>query len=408
MTNVFEVVKAKKHKSLSEYSDYDLVKLTQEDVDFYRSDCKWECKKCGCRFEYEDSLYLCGASYIHEMKCPNETKIKGRFKKCKGKMFLIRTDNVPFDSPFFNELFARYQDRIIWESMKSHSVDYPDEIYSTLISSFLKIVLQFARDENFTSKSDKWFSSFFWRSVQNKIADMQKMNTYNKRCPTVRCASCGKETGQITTRHLFSPGHDDVLEEVLVRYGRFIYEEKRKELLPETLRKKALKIGRIYYNAQSKRDRKRIFESYCLESYSIMFPGALFKNNLSSLNSQISHDGDAEFEETVSESVFGSQKSPSENIEIDDVVDSIVEVVMAEKGNRLDEFLKANLKKEELKEIISTVLHYKYSFLNDSENSRVDSMIDQVKRGFTEKLLSIIRSSDNCRISVLINDLVSV
>jgi len=402
----FDVIKIKRDDKLSELGDYQLVKSTQKDVDKYRKECYWVCPECGYRIRYEHSLLMMGKYYVHEMRCPEEITRKKSFKECKCKMTLIRDDEKVFDSVYFNELFARYQNRIVWESRKSYAVDSPDEVYSMLVSSFLKISLQFARDRIFTSSSDKWFSSFFWRSVQNKIADLQKTNTYNKRCPTVRCAMCNKDVGQITTRHLSLPGHEGLLEEILVFQGRVViidsgeinyYQGDNKE---KEIRDRSLFIGKkIFYNKKIS-DQRRAFESECLTFYSKMFPNALFKNNVASINAAISDEGDAEIEEFSNDSVFKAGSDPIADIEIDSSISRLTEVVMKEIDGELDFYIKKGIKPEELKSIISETLITKGSFEDDLDNIKIDSMIVGVNKGFTEELLYFIRTNDNCRICV--------
>ena len=403
--NKFDVVKAKKSDEFIDLNDHVLVQMTQRDVDEYRDKCFWICPKCGYRIKYITSLLISGKNYIHEMKCPDEIEDSKTFARCKGKMILKRNDDLPFDSIYFNELFARYQDRIVWESMKSFAVDSPDEVYSTLIAAFLKIVLQFARDKSFTSKSDKWFSSFFWRSVQNKIADLQKTNTYNKRCPTVKCALCGQGVGQITARHLSLPGHEKILERIIINHGKFSLESSgeiecynsyanRDSVISE----RCLLIGSREFNKKSKMEKKRMFDAECLDMYSKMFPNALFKNNVSSINANLNEDSDTEFLEVSNDSVFGERNVHTDEIEMNSSMSLLSDIIVESIDGELDLFLEASVSNEQLKRIIYDTLLLKSSFVKERENSKVDIMIDGVKKGFTNNLLAMIRSNDECRI----------
>ena len=144
----FDTIKIKKNDQLKDFEDYSLIKRAQEDIDRYRMGCYWSCPKCEYVVEYSDSLVVFDSCYIHELKCFNKLKKgkKGIVRyECKSKMKLIRPDEKVFDSIYFNELFARYQDRLIWESKKSYAIDSPDEVYCFLAGYFSKIVSQFAR-----------------------------------------------------------------------------------------------------------------------------------------------------------------------------------------------------------------------------------------------------------------------
>jgi hypothetical protein len=182
-----DVVKIQKEESLSGFSDLELVRLSQNDIDAYRKRCVWICRSCGFRMPYLDSPLHRGEYDVHSMKCAKMMKKTNRsnYKVCNKFMVLKHLDDISFDSVYFNELFARYQDRLIHESRKSYSIDAPDEIYCFLLGTFTKIVGQFARDLFFQSKSDKWFSSFFWTSIQNRLADLQKTASYLKRTPSL-------------------------------------------------------------------------------------------------------------------------------------------------------------------------------------------------------------------------------
>ena len=402
----FSIIRVKKDEELSEYKDYDLVKLIQKDVDKYRNKCYWVCPSCGSKARYRTSLLVMGKFYVHEMKCQKEVpKGKGtKTKECKTKMNLLRDDGKILSSVYFDELFSRYQDKIVWESKKSHLIDHPDEVYSTLSSSFLKIVLQFDRKKNLNVKSDKWFSSFFWISVQNKIADLQKTNTYNKRCPTVRCMLCQKDIGQITIRHLYGAGHDDLFEEMFVRQGDRVLEESGEGSYYDMIdggvekeRKRALHIGKRKFYRKKKGEQKKIFESECLSLYAKMFPKALFKNRVGSIDGKIKEDSDTELVEVSNDSVFGQSKDPSHDIEIESSMDVLSEIIIHNLDDELDKYLKKSFEKEKLKEIICEALMLKGSFMDDSENKKIDSIIKVVKRGFTEKLLEFTRLNRNCR-----------
>ena len=402
--NDFSVIKIKKNDELIGHKDYDLVKLIQKDVDDYRKDCYWVCTDCGYEIKYRTSLLMMGKFYVHEMRCQREISKGKTTRECKSKMHLHREDKKGFTSYYFDELFSRYQDKIVWESKKSHLIDHSDEVYSVLFSSFLKIVLQFDRNKDLSSKSDKWFSSFFWRSIQNKIADLQKTNTYNKRCPTTKCMLCGEDVGQITIKHLYSPGHDKLFKEMFIIYGERVLDDSGENYYYNFInegdkkrKKRALHIGKSTFNKKNKIEKKKMFELECLGMYAKMFPMSIFKNRVSSINLKIGEDSETELIDLSNDSVLGLCQSPSNNIEIESSINILTDVIFNNLNDELDEYFKESFNKGKLKEIIREVLLLKRFFLEDSENKKIDSLFKVVKRGFTEKLLEFTRQNRNCR-----------
>ena len=129
-------------------------------------------------------------------------------------MVLNRDDGKDFSSPYFNELYARYQDRIISEANRCKDIECPYEIYGILCGFFMKIAGKFNRNTNMVKTGERWFGSYFWRSIKNKVADIKKTKNYGKRAPGVVCAICNSEVGQITSNHLVLAGHEEIFHQV--------------------------------------------------------------------------------------------------------------------------------------------------------------------------------------------------
>jgi len=369
-----DVVKIKKEESLSEFSDFELVRLSQNDIDMYRKRCVWICPSCGCRMPYLDSLLVCGEYYVHSMKCARMIKRsnKSDYKVCNKGMILKHLYDLSFDSIYFNELFARYQDRLIYESRKSHFIDAPDEVYCFLLGAFTKIVGKFAREKSFQSQSDKWFSSFFWTSIQHKLADLQKTASYLKRTPPVRCEITGKEVGQITSKHLYKEAKDVIEREIILRSG-------------ET------------YFSKSEKERKEIFNAESLGIYAEMFPNSYIKNQIVSLNQEINEDTDSEILEISNNSVFGNNESDMEHLITKDTIRTLSKIVM--KGLGEESCFEEGLTEGEKTDVIEKIIQAKIDSCGEDNFNEmlIDLNIKGAKIGLTSDVLYFLKNNKECR-----------
>ena len=404
----FDFLKIEKKEFLSDLSDLKLVRLFQKEVDEYRKTCWWVCPSCGCRVRYIDSLLLRGEYYVHVMRCPQET-VKKRgvtFTLCKKNMNIIHPKGLRLDSVYFNDLFARYQDNLIYESKKSWAIDSPDEIYSMLSVAFSKIVAQFARDKEFKSKSDKWFSSFFWTSVQNKIADLQKTKNYLKRTPAIKCQITGKIIGQITSRHLYKEAREVIVEKIEERIGLQVLEGSGEIVYylgekAQVVQKRSLFLGKKVYSSYSEKGQKEIFDRECIEIYMKMFPGAIIKNHVLSINHPIKEGedgGSSEIGDIVNSDVLSEFKNIREDLETKDLIATIIEVAFKSLGNNQDLFDK-NLSENKKKEIITEVIEKKISY-GKEDDVLDDVVIDfevETRMGVTSHIINFIRKNNECR-----------
>jgi len=415
----FDTIKIKRNSQLKGVEDYPLIKMAQEDIDKDRMKCYWLCSECGYIVEYKESLAVFDSYYIHELKCFNRLK-KGRRgvirHECKSKMILIRPDNKGFDSIYFNELFARYQDRLIWESKKSFLIDSPDEVYSFLSGYFSKIVSQFAREKSFSSKSNKWFSSFFWKSIQNKIADLRKTNNYNKRRPTVKCQLCKKNVGQITPKHLWEKGHDRILKEIYLRLGLSIMDEskeilewEKKEATNTRIEKRARFLGRKSFINKSDKEQKKRFSYECLSIYTKMFPSAILKNYIMSINKTVlDSENSCEMIDLASEGVFGPITNGVDDIYLESMIDGLVEIVLTECEEKLDKYISINYDYNDWFNLFREIIFLevkgyggdktKKGNKKKSKINEVDFLVFGAKKGLTDNMFKFIKSNKKCRI----------
>jgi len=407
MSYYFDIINLPKDPKMAHLSDLQLVRLAQKDVDNYRQECYWECVNTGLRISYLDSLLVMGRVYVHAARTadfPHKLKDipKEKRKKRSRYMVLKRGDNKEFDSLYFNDLFARYHSRLVTESIKSANIDSPDEVYTYLIGAFSKIVNQFARDKKFDEKSEKWFSSFFWRSIQNKIADLQKTNNYAKRSPLVRCNVTGRLLGQITKKHLFKECYSVILDHILQKCGRQILINRGNISKYEDspyIREQSLKKGRDFFDNQTNECQKNLFMRYCLEAYAELFPSAKFSNKVLSSNMYIGKEGDS----TALEDLIGhdDQSNTIDQIDVSEKIEGLVNIILEEKEEELvrcfhsEDTDKAH---DITKEIIE---YYVYNF-NEMENvDKVCKIIDKkykefCKRGASAEILGLLRTIPRC------------
>jgi hypothetical protein len=406
----FDCLKIEKKDSFVDLSDLELVRLFQKDVDEYRRTCWWVCPSCGCRVRYLDSLLIRGNYYVHVMRCPQE-EVKKRgtvFSLCKSNMNLYHPKGIHLDSVYFNELFARYQDTIIYESKKSWAIDSPDEIYSLLSVAFSKIVAQFARDKKFKSKTDKWFSSFFWSSIKNKIADLQKTKNYLKRTPAIKCMITGKTVGQITSRHLYKEAKEVIVGKIEERLGFRVLEESGEKIYyqgekSKLILKRAQFLGKKIYNSYPEKRQKEIFNRECIEIYIKMFPGAIIKNHILSINHVIT-EGDGGNSSEIGDiidsrsDVLSEEKNTRQDLEMKESIYKIVEITFNALAGNQDLFGK-NLPDEKKEKIIAEVIKKKISYEKEGEvlDDVVIDMEVGIRMGATSRIINFIRENGDCR-----------
>jgi len=360
--NEFDYLKIKKNKDLSNLSDFELVKLSQNDIDESRSKCYWKCPDKNCKGNdilYIHSLLENGVLYIHEKRCPCKKMINKRKIICNKKMILCGEEK-PFDSIYFNELFARYQNYIVRESLNYKNIDSPDEIYCTLISSFFKTVFQFNRDikSTLSNTSEKWFYSFFLTSLKNKLADMQKTKNYNKRNPLTTCLICGKEVNQINGDHLLEPGHEII----------------NKDLIKKSLSKIP----------------KEFIKEECLERYFRTFAYANIKNYVGSIHEKIKSEESYQTEiiDFNNKQVLKEETNIIEEIEAKEKAKKIAEILIFTNKNIIDKYFPSiSSRKQKIKKISNLLLEE----MACNENSKKKSIL-------IKNFINMIRRNNECRI----------
>jgi hypothetical protein len=391
----FEVLKVKQNPKLEEYSDFKLVRLSQRDIDNFRKNCYWKCNICGKEINYLDSLLIRSSYYVHEMRCP-EKKDQKRSKKeksCNKKMKLIRRDGMVFSSIYFNELFARYQHRLIKESMDCSSIDYPDDVYSYLITAFSKIVPQFAREEELIERSDKWFSSFFWKSIQNKIADLNKTNNYSIRNPTITCSVCGQQVTQINKKHLMSEDHEEIYDYVIKGFGKNILLNSSNYVMKNTEEydKLCFQTGLEYIARFSEKTQLELIETECINAYMELYPGSFLKNKIMSINEKIGED--SEFADFATEDFFDKNQNTVEDLSLKNHIEQLTNIVIKNSIN-----LKKYLKNKELfKQTVNDSILLKIDY-PEMDYDKIDDSLRNACKGFTKALISFIRRDKECRI----------
>lgn len=408
MTASFEYLQVKKKKKYKEVKDEDLVKEAQMDMDNYRSRCEWSCPSCGKKDSYTNSILKTGELYVHEIRSYNLGIKCDSSSSCKKKMDLVSNNSEEFHSDAFDELFARYQGWIIYESEKARGIDSPEEIYCELCGSFSKIVGMFARGDNFSKVSEKWFSSFFYKSMKNKISDIQKTKNYQKRSPMVKCEICGEYVGKITAKHLLSPGHEEFVQKIYASIGRQILEDSGEINYYESekeIERRSLILGAINLSRKEKSKANEILKRKALLMYFTLYPHAKTKNNLLSTNMPIDEEENSTIEDTKCESVTscGTQNAV-EDIYVQETVDILVNVFYEnnKKNSKIvDRMFRDDLNHSRKTTIIKEIIYDKMSY-NSVKNSDLDrSYSEYVKNGFTSKILRMIKGDKVCRMELL-------
>lgn len=393
--NYFDFYICETNTKLKDHSDFDLVRLAQKDIDKFRNQCYWKCQQCGHELMSLDSLISFSEFYIHDIRCKNKIHRKSRHKICNSKMNLVNIYGNKMDSIYFNELFSRYQKRLVQESAGCSSIDHPDEIYSSLVTCFLKIVAQFARNKNLKEVSEKWFSSFFWQSIQNKISDLKKTNNYAKRCPPTQCKCCGKMVGQITQAHLKKDGHEEIMEYIYAQFGESLLYDKRYTKCESII------AGKAYLDSISENKRKKIIECNLISAYTSMYPNSYIKNKIGSINDKISDDFDSgELGDTLSDNFFQDPKSIIEEIDIGDKIKVMSSVIMDDYSKEINKYFEKGQSIEDKIKTIEDVIRKKVNSYNFSEENtgieEIDMYIEGVKTGFTNTVFSCLRKSVKC------------
>ena len=378
-------------------------------VDMYRKDCDWVCGECGFTMSYIDSIIVREQPYVHEMRCINTVGEKGNI--CNRKMHLHKDDGSSFSSSSFDRLYRKYQKNMIKESVNSSSVDNPNEIYSHISSCFMKIVGMFNRVGNLTKKSDKWFSSFFWQSVQNKIADLKKTNNYRKRAPVVKCALCDKDICQMTTKHLFSPGHEIIMDEILIEVGKnALFDSGEYRYYNEgdqEWRERCRYLGSLYLEKHSKEEQKKFYDKRAMNVYFRLFPKFNYQNEVLSVNNKISDDSELEMGEFKNEGVGQEEKfcdtSAVERMDMENLTNLIISKIMGSEINKkkIKSFFKRTVEDEECVEIMKKILYDKASF-KTVKNIDLDKSFSEIRKiGLSAQIIKMAKNISNCRMLIM-------
>lgn len=407
--STFDYLKIKRNKDFKDIKDEDLVKQAQIDMDSYRNECFWSCPKCSKSVSYTDSLSCLNEKYIHEVRACNLNVKCDILTSCKKKMDLKNKNDVQFSSAAFDEIFARYQGRIVHESEKAKIIDAPEEIYGELCSSFSKIVGMFARSGDFSKTSERWFSSFFYKSIQNKISDIQKTKNYKKRSPLIKCEVCGEYIGKITSKHLMSNGHEmfvkklymDIGSQILFDSGEYYYYKENSE----EVENRCMVLGAIYLAKKDRKEITEILRSKILSIYFKLYPNTQVKNNILSTNIPIDEDESVTLEDTNCESVtLVGETGMIDDIFMQETVDMLVDIFY-ERNEKNYYSINKMFKEEDIslikrKAIIKEIIFDKifYSSLKNSELDR--SYFTYVKDGFTSKVLKTIKGDECCRMEL--------
>lgn len=378
---MLERVKMEDKLNLKKLSDEELVEVSQKDIDDYRNSCYWECPECGHCVDYSDMLNIKGKEYIHESRCINNiVNPKNRnIKICNSNMILKNKDNRKLDSKAFDVLYERYLSKIKNESFNQRNADTYEEVYSILSSVFPKIVCMFARN-GMKKTSDKWFSSFFWRSIKNRIIDIKKTNSYTKRTPNVICECCGESVGAINVPHLMGDGHENVLNEmfrihghtVMVESGEINYYDQK------DIDSRAISIGKKLFEKTN--DKKKFYENYCYKAYYSLYPNSYFKNKIMSTNTRIREDGEGEGTEVGdfnNENVLGDKAIYSDfisRLDTDVLIRKIANTILEKNNKRISNFFNDKANEEDKRCTIENILSSQISYIgNRSRNIKKDS-----------------------------------
>jgi hypothetical protein len=395
MSNIYrndalDVLRIKQNEKLANISDEELVSFSQKEIDNFRFSCHWVCDKCNNKIKYKDSLEKNDEKYIHELKCYEVSQDI----KCRTPMKLIHNKNYDFNSVYFEELLARYQDRIIAEAMKCKAIEDPYEVYSIILGFFMKIVGKFARDEVLLKTSDKWFSTYFWVSIRNKTTDLRKSNNYIKRTPSVICEVCGQIVGQINSRHLIENGHDELLNKIkynlgiriLKNSGEIYYYKNSQDEITE----RAIHLGDESIKLMDKRNEFLSHELY--KTYAELYPNSLMKNTMTSLN-EIINSNESEHVELgdlvpCEKSIFYNK--PDSNLLF---IDNIVKKFVLSNLSKLNDYFEHNISYNRRIEIIRKILIEKSSYTNLLDREVDSDFKGEIKAGLTATILKIINSA---------------
>jgi len=409
MSASFEYLRIEKKKKFKDAKDEELVKQAQQETDEYRMYCDWTCPECKKSVSYIDSLLILDEIYIHETRAYALNIKCEKSDSCKKKMSLHRRDGKTFSSDAFEELFARYQGWIVHESERAKAIDSPEEIYGDLCAAFSKVVSMFARTGDFSKTSEKWFSSFFYKSIQNKISDIQKTKNYQKRSPLIKCEVCGDYIGKITSKHLLSEGHETFVKKLYIEIGEHIlsdsgeihYYDNRDEY-----ERRALILGAMSLAKKDKREVIKKLISRALALYFDTYPNAKSKNYLLSTNMPIDEEENNTIEDTYCKSVTTvNPVGAVEDIYIQETVNMLVEIFYDnnEKNSNLINrmFKSGDISLNKRKIIIKEIIFDKMSYHNLKNLELDKSYGAYVKSGFTSRILRMIKNDKACRMELL-------
>ena len=269
------------------------------------------------------------------------------------------------------------------------------QIYSYIISAFSKIVAQFNRNGNMKKVSNKWFSSFLWISINNKIADLVKTNNYNKRSPLIECAICKKQVTHITKKHLMEPGHEEI--------HNMVYRNRGMVLLGDNDRSvnEYIEKGRSFYENFKSRKIKAIFEEEALSVYNESHD---VRNKVLSLNvivSKQNKDTSDEWIDFCVDDVFCNNVDLIDEINFKDKIKNISEeiVLYGENEYLFIDFFGENYDELKLINTISDIVEFKincYSDNNGISNEEIDTIFN-VPSGFSYIILDKISKNKYCK-----------
>ena len=398
-----DIMRVASNLKLKDVSDETLVSLCQEDIDLFRHSCVWECNICKNSISYSESLIELDEKYIHELKCSN-VKNTNR-DKCKGFMSLKHKNDYNLNSIYFDELLARYQDKMISEAMSCKKIEDPYEVYSIIIGFFMKIIGKFARDKSFLKTSHKWFSTYFWTAMRNKTIDIRKSHNYIKRSPSVICEVCGKEVGQINSRHLFEKGHESLLEKVKYKLGDNSIKESGeinyyKDVSSKELHERCVRIGETIIDSMDQKSMKDFLSRELYKTYSEEYPHNVLKNTVVSLNETIN---ESDSNATELGDVLSKEKdlfNNNDNKYDEDIIymsGVLIKNIIEPNIDKLREYFFINIDLERRVEIIRSIIINKTSYCNLSDKESDCDYKKEVKKGLTAAIFKLISSSDNIK-----------
>lgn len=396
-----------KKQKFDKIEDEELVAFVQKDIDIFRSKCFWRCSMCGHTMSYLDSLAEMETPYVHEMKCTNMVENKrGDIIQCKTKMVLESPNNDTFKSEYFNELFARHNKTIMNEAnFFDVNSDAFNEVYSALCLVFFKSVAMFARTGNMTKTSNKWFKSFLYMGMKHKMVDLRKTSSYVKRTPSVRCAVCEKEVGQITVKHLKSKDHEIIFDTMMENTGKTAMEESGEIFYfsgnPDALKKRAISIGLAHWESLVDKAQKEFFKERALKVYYQLYPNAYFKNTILSTNENLSDDGDFDIESQQSKAFstdVACEDRMLDDLNINSAVDIIMEITFGKTGavQSLNSYFDDSCNEEKQEDIIRQIVKDKISYTK-LKNVESDRSYDGVSEGLTSAIFKMVKSDKECK-----------